>query len=107
MPLSLVFFFVGLGIGALATGWTILATCDRIYHRMKEEKEDLVKELEETKIALEMEKQARVKQVTELESDLAELEAKRSRLAQKIVEREREIEHLREELASGRRRRYP
>jgi len=105
MPLSLVFFFVGLGIGALATGWTILATCERIYHKLKDEKGELQKELEETKLALEMEKKARIKQVTELENDLAELEAKRSRLAQKIIEREKEIDHLREEMASGRKRR--
>ena len=105
MPLTIVFFFVGLGIGALATGWTILATCERIYHKLKDEKQEIMKELEETKIALEMEKQARVKQVSELESDLAELEVKRSRLAQKIVEREKEIDRLREEMASGRKRR--
>ncbi len=105
MPLTLVFFFVGLGIGALATGWTILATCERIYHKLKDEKHELMKELEETKVALEMEKKARVQQVTELENDLAELEAKRSRLAQKIIEREKEINRIREEIASGRKRR--
>ncbi len=105
MPLTLVFFFVGLGIGALATGWTILATCERIYHKLKDEKHELMKELEETKVALEMEKKARVQQVTELENDLAELEAKRSRLAQKIIEREKEIDRIREEIASGRKRR--
>ncbi len=105
MPVTLLFFFVGLGIGALATGWTILATCERIYHKMKEEKAGLAKELEETKIALEVEKNARIKQVTELENDLAELEAKRSRLAQKIIEREKEIDRMREEMLSGRKRR--
>ena len=105
MPLTLVYFFVGLGIGALATGWTILATCERIYHKLRSEKRELSKNLEETKVALTVEKNARVKQVSELESDLAELEAKRSRLAQRIIDREKEIEQLKQELLSGRRRR--
>ena len=105
MPLTLVFFFVGLGVGALATGWTILATCERIYHKLKTERSELSRDLEETKRVLEQEKGIRIKQVSELESDLAELEAKRSRLAQKVIDREKEIERLREELSSGRRRR--
>ena len=104
MPISLVYFFVGLGIGALATGWVILATCERIYHKLKSENSELSKELEEAKIALEFEKSARTKQVTDLESDLAELEAKRSRLAQKLIEREKEIDNLKQEMLSRRRR---
>jgi len=104
MPISLVYFFVGLGIGALATGWTILATCERIYNKLKDENGKLRKDLEETNIALEFEKGTRAKQVTDLESDLAELEAKRSRLAQKLIEREKEIDNLKEEMLSRRRR---